>query len=262
MHHIKKAAAFIIAATLSLTLTFPAFASSYTVVKGDSIYTISRIFNTSTGTIMKGNNLTGSIIYPGQRLNVPAADYTVKWGDSLYLIAKKYGISLYSLRKANNKWNNLIYVGQKLILPVKTGSNTATAGSSSQSTVTKPVIPYSSYELDLLARLITAEAGDESYTAKVGVGAVVVNRVKSADFPNTITGVVYQKDDRFYQFTPVENGWINKPATADSKKAALEALNGNDPTHGALYYFDDSATNTWLWSKPIALRAGNMVYTY
>ena len=113
-----------------------------------------------------------------------------------------------------------------------------------------------------MARLITAEADGEPHNAKVGVGAVVVNRVKDDRFPNTISGVINQKDSQFYQFTPVENGLINKPASQDSIVAAEEALKGIDPTNGAVYYFDDSTTNSWIWSKPIAIRIDNMVYTY
>lgn len=186
---------------------------------------------------------------------VSAKSYTVESGDSLYFIAKDNGISLASLRKANDKWDDLIYPGQRLSLP-DVGRNSNTGSYLKKST------SYSQYEIDLLARLITAEADSEPFKAKVGVGAVVLNRVKDLNFPNTIKDVIYAKDDRFYQFTPVENGWIYKPASPDSRKAAIAAMNGYDPTNGALYYFDDSATNKWLWSKPIALRIDKMVYTY
>ncbi len=251
MYFTKKAAVFLATTALTLVLAIPVSASSYTVVSNDSIYSISQTFNTSMAKIKTDNNLVGNTIYPGQLLKVPAVDYTVKSGDSLYLIAKRAGISLSSLRKANNKWDDATYIGQKLILPIANSGNTTTGA-----------VSYSSYELDLLARLINAEAASEPYKAMVAVGAVVVNRVQDSNFPNTISGVIYQKDSRFYQFTPVENGWITKPATASSKAAALEALKGVDPTNGALYYFDDSTTNKWLWSKPIALRVGNMVYVY
>ena len=207
---------------------------------------------------MNQNGLKSTVIHPGQKLNVSADVYTVQKGDSLYLIAKKYGISLYSLRKANGKWDDLIYVGQNLIIPgqaAKTGSVGATA-------TNKGVIPYTQSDLDLLARLITAEANNQPYTAKVAVGAVVVNRVKDSRFPNTISGVIYEKSYGYYQFTPVQNGMINKPASQDAIKAAYDALNGVDPTKGALYFFDNSATNKWLWSKPLALRSGDMVYVY
>jgi len=110
--------------------------------------------------------------------------------------------------------------------------------------------------------LITAEAESEPYNAKVGVGGVVLNRVKDSRFPNSINGVIYEKSYGYYQFTPVENGWIHKPASEDAKRAAYDALHGSDPSNGAVYYFDDSATNKWLWSKPLAARIGRMVYVY
>jgi len=123
-------------------------------------------------------------------------------------------------------------------------------------------IPYTQSDLDLLARLITAEADNQPYVAKVAVGAVVVNRVKDSRFPNTISGVIYDKSYGYYQFTPVMNGMINKPASQEALRAAYDALNGVDPTNGALYFFDNTATNKWLWSKPIALRSGIMVFAY
>lgn len=233
-------------------------AASYNVAQGDSLYFIGKMFNTTATTLQQTNNLTSTMIYPGQALTVPGTIYTVKSGDSLYLIAKRYNLPLNLLRKINNKWDDTIYIGQTLTLP-KAASTTVVGGTSSSSTGTSSV---SATDIDLLARLITAEAGGESYTAQVAVGAVVMNRVKSAIFPNTISSVINQKDSRYYQFTPVENGYINKAATADAVRAAKEAISGVDPTKGAIYYFDDSATNQWLWSRPIALRIGKMVYTY
>ena len=259
--HFKKAKLAWLALPMALFLfSQTALAASYTVVKGDSLYKIGSVFNTSADSIKQSNGLSGNTIYPGQVLTIPTGTYTVKAGDTLYLIAKRYNISLSSLRQINNKWDNWIYPGQKLILPnaaAPAGSTAAPSGSTKA-----PVIPYTASDLDLLARLITAEAGDQPYDAKVSVGAVVINRVKNPTFPNTIRGVIYQVDGGYYQFTPVENGWINKPATQDAKNAAYAALHGSDPTHGALFYFDDSATNKWLWSKPLAARIGNMVYTY
>lgn len=244
--------------TLSMTL-FAAHsvkAADYKVVPGDSLYTISKTFNTSVSTVMNNSNLTSSVIYPGQILNVPAKIYTVQSGDSLYLIAKKYGISLSALRNANNYWSDYIYPGQTLLIP-----GTSYSGNTA-STVKYGAIPYTESDVDLLARLIYAEAQGQPYKAEEAVGAVVVNRVKSSAWPNTISDVIYQRINGYYQFTPVLNGWINKPASAEARQAALDALSGYDPTNGAQFYFDDSTTNTWLWSKPIALRVGNMVFAY
>ncbi len=258
MFKFKMLKAFLLTASMSLLLAATAYAGSYTVEANDSLYKIGSLFGTTSANITQINSLKSTEIYPGQVLKVPCSTYTVKSGDSLYLIAKRFSVSVYSLRKANNKWNDYIYPGQVLNLPAKTTFVTQ----SGNSTDNTSVVRYTASELDLLARLITAEASGEPYTAKVAVGAVVVNRVQDARYPNTISGVIYQKDGGYYQFTPVENGWINKPATQDAKNAAYEALHGKDPTNGALYYFDDSTTNKWIWSKPIALRSGRMVYSY
>lgn len=235
-----------------------AYGASYTVQKEDSLYRIGLMFNTSAGTIIDDNRLSGTAIYPGQVLAVRARTYTVKYGDTLYLIAQKSGVSLGLLRKANNKWDNMIYPGQALIIPVATGALPAASGQAA-----KTVIPYTEAELDLLARLVKAEAEGEPYAARVGVAAVVVNRVQSSLFPDSIASVIYEvSDNGYYQFTPVENGYINKSASQADRSAAIEALQGSDPSNGALYYFDDSATNKWLWSKPLKAKIGRMVYVY
>ena len=243
--------------TASLFSVSSVHAASYKVTQGDSLYLIGKMFNTNATTLQQTNNLSSTIIYPGQVLTVPGTIYTVKSGDSLYLIAKAYNLSIDSLRKVNNKWDDMIYTGQTLLLP-KTAIAPMIAGTSTPTTGTS----ISNTDIDLLSRLITAEASGESYSAQVAVGAVVMNRVKSTSFPNTVSSVIYQKDSNYYQFTPVQNGYINKAATADAIKAAKEAISGVDPTKGAIYYFDDSATNKWLWARPLALRIGKMVFTY
>jgi len=259
MNRCKKKTGVLFGGILLSALLFAgsAYGASYKVAQGDSLYKIGLLFNVSAATIKADNKLSGDIIYPGQVLYVRSGTYTVKSGDTLYLIANKLGISLNTLRKINNKWDDMIYPGQTLNIPNGTATINSTAAVSGKS-----VIPYTEAELDLLARLVRAEAESEPYQAQVGVAAVVVNRVKSSIFPNTITSVIYQKSDGFYQFTPVENGWINKPATQTARNAALEALKGSDPSNGALYYFDDSATNKWLWSKPIKAYIGRMVFVY
>jgi spore germination cell wall hydrolase CwlJ-like protein len=193
-------------------------------------------------------------------LNVPSGTYTVKSGDTLYIISQRLGISLYSLRKINNKWDNMIYPGQKLIVPAAGSAQNQAPAQTSGKILSKSGVYYTQADLDLLARLVNAEAQGEPYSAQVGVAAVVLNRVKDSYFPNTISGVIYQKIESYYQFTPVENGWINRTATQEARNAAYEALNGSDPSHGALFYFDDSATNKWLWSKPILAYIGHMVF--
>ncbi|MFL0194749.1 cell wall hydrolase [Clostridium sp. WILCCON 0269] len=250
----KKIRTILFAATFSMLSFSQVYAANYTVKPGDSLFKIGVLFKTDADTIMKNNNLTNSQIYPNQILYVNSKTYTVKTSDTLYLIAKKYNISLNALIAANNNVDQYIYPGQVLNIP--SGSVFKSTSSSD------PIVPYSQSDLDLLARLVTAEAEGEPYMAKVAVAAVVLNRVQSPSYPSTIKDVIYEVSGGYYQFTPVSNGWINNPASDDSKKAAYEALYGSDPTNGAFYYFDDSTTNTWLWSKKIALRVGKMVFAY
>lgn len=254
---------------IALMLATPAYASTYTVESGDSLFKIGKLFNTSYTQIAKDNNLSGNMIYPNQVLKISTDTYTVKKGDSLFLISKKFNISLASLRKANNRWTDTIYPGEIFNIPSASKANnvTSTASGTKSSvtptaTETNSKTAYSQADIDLLARLINSEAEGEPYNAKVAVGAVVLNRISDSRFPNTINSVIYQIDSGHYQFTPVLNGAINKPASQDSIKAAYAALKGEDPTKGAVYYFDDSATNKWLWSRPIALRIDKMIFTY
>lgn len=110
-----------------------------------------------------------------------------------------------------------------------------------------------SSNLNLLARIIYGEARGEPYTGQVAVGAVVMNRVKSSSFPNTISGVIYQSG----AFDAVRDGQINLTPDSTAKKAAQDALNGWDPTYGAIYYFNPAtATNKWIWSRPMTVTIG------
>ena len=108
--------------------------------------------------------------------------------------------------------------------------------------------------LDLLARVINGEARGESYTGQVAVGAVVMNRVKSSLFPNSISGVIYQAG----AFDAVSDGQINLKPSSSSIKAAQDAMNGWDPSYGAIYYFNPAtATNKWIWSRPMTVTIGS-----
>ena len=110
-------------------------------------------------------------------------------------------------------------------------------------------------DIQLLARAINGEARGENYEGQVAVGAVILNRVKHPDFPNTIAGVIYEPG----AFTAVSDGQINHPISEDSTvyKAARDAMNGWDPTNGCVYYFNpNTATNKWIWSKTIVKTIG------
>ena len=110
-------------------------------------------------------------------------------------------------------------------------------------------------ESELLARIVHAESKGEPYIGQVAVAAVILNRIDSPDFPNTLAGVVYQPG----AFEPVMNGTINQdvPKDASARKAAQEALNGYDPTGGCLYFYNpETATSKWIWSKTIVKTIG------
>lgn len=115
-----------------------------------------------------------------------------------------------------------------------------------------------SNDIKLLARIISGEARGEPYLGQVAVGAVVLNRVESPSFPNTISGVIFQPK----QFTAVTDGNFDKPVPESCYRAARDALNGNDPTGGCLYYFDpDHTRDAFLHSLPIKMRIGNHVFS-
>ncbi len=125
---------------------------------------------------------------------------------------------------------------------IYTSSTSSTSSSSNSS------------DVNLLARLIYGEARGEPYTGQVAVGAVVMNRVKSSSFPNTIAGVIYQSG----AFDVVKDGQINFTPDSNAKKAAQDAMNGWDPSYGAIYYFNPStATNKWIWSRPMTVTIGS-----
>ena len=105
-----------------------------------------------------------------------------------------------------------------------------------------------SNSLALLARVISAEARGEPYSGQVAVGAVILNRVEHPSFPSSISGVVYQPG----AFTCMDDGQFNEPVADSAYKAAQDALNGADPSGGAIYYFNPStATSAWIWSRPL-----------
>lgn len=164
-----------------------------------------------------------------------AKTHYVQKGDTLWKIGLKYGVSVTELKRVNHKTSDLLYVGETLKIPQA----------------------VSSYEKDLLARLVEAEAKGEPYAGKVAVATVVLNRVDSHLFPNSIKEVIYQKD----QFTPVKNGEINKPASYASKKAVEEALAFRGHGRGSLYFYNPQKTsNTWLRAKQVTVVIGNHVF--
>ncbi len=128
------------------------------------------------------------------------------------------------------------------------GSQTLSALGISDSSAT----PRSN-DLALLARLISAEARGEPYSGQVSVGAVVLNRIEHPSFPNTLSGVIYQSG----AFSCLSDGQFNEAVSDSAYKAARDALNGSDPSGGAIYYFNPvTATSKWIWSRPLIVVIG------
>lgn len=179
--------------------------------------------------------------------------HEVKSGDTMSKIANEYSIPLDELAKMNPNVSNidLIYVGQDI----------DTTGNAKIVHETKPApAPVkqvtSNSELDLFYRIVSAEARSESYSGKVAVANVILNRVESSSFPNTITGVIYQAG----QFSPITNGSINKEADSESVRAVNEALR-NRVNDGSVFFYNPSISGpNWLDSRPTVKVIGNHVF--
>ena len=120
---------------------------------------------------------------------------------------------------------------------------------------------YSSRDLELLAKLIYAEARGEPYIGQVAVGATVLNRVESSEYPNTIPGVIFQVAYGYYQYCSVKNGQIYLTPNETARKAARDAVSGWDPSKGALTFYNPKyTTNKWVRSRPYCTTIGNHVF--
>jgi N-acetylmuramoyl-L-alanine amidase len=187
---------------------------------------------------------------------VPAFAQEVKQGDTMNKIAQQNNMSLSELASLNPQVTNLnkIYVGQNINTNKNETQNVNTNVNSNVNVNTN----VSSSDIDLMARLVRAEAESEPYAGKVAVAYVILNRVDSSSFPNSIREVIYQSG----QFSPVSNGEINKSADADSLRAVREAVNA-DRSKGAgslFFYNPKTATSRWLDSRPTTMIIGNHTF--
>ena len=168
-------------------LALPIMAMSYTVVPGDSLYKIGQKFGVAHQSIMQENGLSGSVIRPGMTLSIPQKPatgslYTVKAGDSLYILAKRFGTTINQIKSYNGLKSDTIKVGQKLTIP---GAAIVTSARGSGRSFTQE-------EINLMAQAVYGEARGESYTGQVAIAAVILNRLESSEFPNTIKGVIFE----------------------------------------------------------------------
>jgi peptidoglycan lytic transglycosylase len=172
-----------------------------------------------------------------------AAIHNIRGGDTLYKIALNNRITVNKLKQANGLQRDVIYPGGKLEIPNESKTSSTN---------------YQNHDIDLLARLITAEAGNEPFKGQVAVGSVIINRLSDAKFPETIAGNIFKP----HQFESVSNGLIWQQPTENSYKAAKAALKGWDPTYGSKYFFNPAKINgpSWVWTRTIVERIGHHVF--
>ena len=170
-----------------------------------------------------------------------------RWGYYSGNVDGIYGSQTLAAVKYFQRTNGLTVDGIAGTQTLKAMGITSSSSSSSSSSTS------SNSNLNLLSRLVYSEARGEPYTGQVAVAAVVLNRVKSSSFPNTVSGVIYQNG----AFDAVSDGQINLTPDSTATKAAQDALNGWDPSYGAIYYFNpNTATNAWIWSRPQTVTIG------
>ena len=178
------------------------------------------------------------------------------WGYYTGAVDGTYGSATEKAVKYFQQSNGLTADGQAgsetlAALGLPTGGGSASGGGDSGSSGS------GEGDVDLLARLISAEARGEPYEGQVAVGAVVLNRVEHASFPNSISGVIYQSG----AFSCLDDGQFDEPVAESAYRAAQDALNGWDPSSGAIYYFNPStATSSWIWSRPVILTIGKHMF--
>jgi N-acetylmuramoyl-L-alanine amidase len=202
--------------------------------------------------------------------------------DSLAEVGQAYGPIMYEMKQENNQNDDV----QEFILnkpdlvkeqaaetevevpaasePLAEDSETVTPETVTPELAVEPAPPavtISNEEKDLFARLVEAEAKGESYEGKVAVATVVLNRVDSPEFPNSVTDVINEVVGTAYAFSPVQNGEINNPATDESIGAVEEALTRQDRLNDSVYFYNpDIATDSWITTREVVKTVGNHVF--
>ena len=214
-------------------------------------------------TFLMGEANTG-LVEPTAIINAKSSSQDIKlvqkklknWGYYTGSVDGIYGSKTKAAVVKFQKRNGLVadgIIGNKTLKAMGISNSMLSGGSSSSSGAGK----YSNSDVQLLARLIYAEARGEPYKGQVAVGAVVLNRVKSSSFPNTISAVIYQP----YAFTCVNDGQINLSPNSTAVNAAKDAMNGWDPTYGCIYYYNPKiATSSWIFSRPTVVTIGRHVF--
>ncbi|MGE8081681.1 cell wall hydrolase [Peribacillus loiseleuriae] len=241
-------------------------AAPHKVVKGDTLWGLGKKNGVTVDGLKKANNRQKDTIYVGETLTIPdhtvaaqasiSSIHKVTTGDTLFSIAKQNGVTVEGLKVTNQLQNDTIYIGQTLTIGNRASSPQAQSSQPAQSST------ISVEEKDLLSRLVEAEASGEPYQGKVAVAIVVLNRLASPEFPNSVHDVIYQPLTKGgYEFSPVGNGAINQPASEESKRAVNEALSKPNHVNDALFFYNPKiADNHWVGTQQVTAVIGNHVF--
>lgn len=237
---------------------------THTIVPGDTLSLIAVKYGTTVDTIKTTNNLTSDLITIGQTLAIPSSStnhvstntgtYTVAPGDTLSQIAARNETTVDAIKTTNNLSSDLIKVGQTLVFPTTGGGAVHTT----------PESHFNHEDVEWLSKMIYSEARGESLEGQIAVGAVIMNRVKSNEFPNTIKEVLFEVNHGHYQFSPAGSGLIYDAVPDETNlEAARRALQGEDPTNGSVYFYNPDKTNdAWVTSRTVSTTIGNHVFAY
>jgi len=265
MYDLKRLKTFLTAVTIFVCCSFMtggacAQAASYQVKSGDTLYKIADSHKITVEELKQANHLKNNTIRAGQILQIPVyVQHRVKKGESLYLIARQYGCTVEAIKNANGLGSSTIQPGKLLKVPADQAAVQASASGNAVVTTSRGgnYRSYSQAEWDMLAQVVYGEARGESYDGQVAVAAVVLNRMEHDGFPDTMYGVVFQKN----AFTCVSDGQYYLSPNRTAYQAALDAMHGADPTDGCLYYWNPvTATSSWIWTREIQKTIGNHVF--
>jgi N-acetylmuramoyl-L-alanine amidase len=193
-----------------------------------------------------------------------AWSYPAKPGDSLWVLSERNGTGVKPMKdlvvpagdfpRVDRAKDQVQQTVTQAAPQVKRSATVATSGRWSRPTSR---IPYTAGDVDMLAHLIQAEAGGEPYAGQVAVAAVVINRIQSGKFPTSVYGVVFEQD----AFEPVSNGTYWNPPSDTAYKAAYDALNGWDPSGGAVFFFAPAKTSqAFMWGRPQTTWIGDHIF--
>jgi N-acetylmuramoyl-L-alanine amidase len=214
----------------------------------DAVSVLEKEFGSDAASLASGSSAAAPRVEkPKQQDQTNYISYRVVKGDSLYEIARFFGTIVAALMEINELKTTTIRVNQVLLVP-DNGAKEYPVG-----------LWLTDQEVQWIAQMIHAEARGEPYLGQVAVGAVIINRVKSPKFPNTVKDVLFQDG----AFQPIRNGTFYQAASEQAYRAALEALNGHDPTNGALFFFNPSISkDRFMHSRTPAITIGQHRFTY